>query len=142
VVLTVTCKRGFAPFFRRVLEAGSGRVGLNELGGGCETPTATGYLWTYTVPCTMRDMEMSGAASGSPGGGRRRPRRPTWEASSVRALRRHLGLSQSDLAEELGVRQQTVSEWETGLYRPRGASARVLAIIAERASFQYGTGNS
>jgi DNA-binding transcriptional regulator YiaG len=60
----------------------------------------------------------------------------------VRALRRHLGLSQRDLAEELGVRQQTVSEWETGLYRPRGASARVLAIIAERASFQYSTGNS
>ncbi len=60
----------------------------------------------------------------------------------MRALRRHLGLSQSDRAEELGVRQQTVSEWETGLYRPRGASSRVLAIIAERASFQYGTGNT
>ena len=56
----------------------------------------------------------------------------------MRALRRHLGLSQSDLAEELGVRQQTVSEWETGLYQPRGASARLLAIIAERASFEYG----
>lgn len=87
-------------------------------------------------------MERSGDAAGAPRGGGRRPRRPTWEASSVRALRRHLGLSQRDLAEELGVRQQTVSEWETGLYRPRGASARVLAIIAERASFQYGTGNS
>jgi DNA-binding transcriptional regulator YiaG len=60
----------------------------------------------------------------------------------VRALRRHLGLSQSDMAEELGVRQQTVSEWETGLYRPRGASARLLAIIAEQASFQYSTGDS
>jgi len=59
----------------------------------------------------------------------------------VRALRHHLGLSQRHLAEELGVRQQTVSEWETGLYQPRGASARLLAIIAERASFQYGTGN-
>ncbi len=57
----------------------------------------------------------------------------------MRALRRHLGLSQSDMAEELGVRQQTVSEWETGVYRPRGASARILAIIAERASFEYGT---
>ncbi len=87
-------------------------------------------------------METAGDAAGAPRGGRRRPRRPTWEASSVRALRRHLGLSQSDLAEELGVRQQTVSEWETGLYRPRGASSRVLAIIAERASFQYGTGNT
>ena len=87
----------------------------------------------------MRGMETSGDAGAAPRGGRRRPRRPTWEASSVRALRRHLGLSQRGLAEELGVRQQTVSEWETGLYRPRGASARLLAIIAERASFEYGT---
>ena len=142
MVLTVTCKRGFAPFCRRVLEAGSGRLGLNELGGGCEGATETGYLWTYTVPCTLKGMETAGDATAAPGGGRRPPRRPSWEASSVRALRRHLGLSQRDLAEELGVRQQTVSEWETGLYRPRGASARVLAIIAERASFQYGTGNS
>lgn len=84
---------------------------------------------------------MTGDRAAAPRGGRRRPRRPTWEASGVRALRRHLGLSQRDLADELGVRQQTVSEWETGLYRPRGASARLLAIIAERASFEYGREN-
>lgn len=90
----------------------------------------------------MRGMGTSGDAAAAPRGGRRRPRRPTWEASSVRALRRHLGLSQTDMAEELGVRQQTVSEWETGLYRPRGASARLLAIIAERASFHYSTEKS
>ncbi|MDZ7727992.1 MAG: hypothetical protein U5Q44_07250 [Dehalococcoidia bacterium] len=29
------------------------------------------------------------------------------------------------------MRQQTVSEWETGKYVPRGASARLLGIIAE-----------
>lgn len=84
---------------------------------------------------------MTGRVAAAPGGGRKTPRRPTWEASGVRALRRHLGLSQKGLAEELGVRQQTVSEWETGLYRPRGASARLLAIIAERASFEYGREN-
>jgi transcriptional regulator with XRE-family HTH domain len=55
----------------------------------------------------------------------------------VRALRRHLGLSQDALADELGTRQQTVSEWETGRYRPRGASARLLTIVAERAGFRY-----
>ena len=60
-----------------------------------------------------------------------------WGAESVRALRRHLGLSQTALAAELGTRQQTVSEWETGLYRPRGASARLLTIVAERAGFPY-----
>jgi DNA-binding transcriptional regulator YiaG len=62
-----------------------------------------------------------------------------WDASSVRALRRHMKLSQEELAAELGTRQQTVSEWETGRYQPRGASARLLAIIAERAEFEYGT---
>ena len=48
-----------------------------------------------------------------------------------------MGLSQDALAEELGIRQQTVSEWETGRYRPRGASATVLNMIAERAGFEY-----
>jgi DNA-binding transcriptional regulator YiaG len=59
----------------------------------------------------------------------------------VRALRRHLRLSQDGLAAQLGTRQQTVSEWETGRYRPRGASATLLSMIAERAEFEYGTGN-
>jgi transcriptional regulator with XRE-family HTH domain len=49
-------------------------------------------------------------------------------------------LSQEELAVELGTRQQTVSEWETGRYQPRGASATLLTIIAERAEFQYETG--
>jgi transcriptional regulator with XRE-family HTH domain len=69
-----------------------------------------------------------------PSGGRRRR---DWQAEGIRALRRHLGLSQQRMADELGTRQQTVSEWETGLYRPRGASARLLTIIAERAGFEY-----
>ena len=64
--------------------------------------------------------------------------RPEWDSSSVRALRRHLGLSQEGLARELGSRQQTVSEWETGLYRPRVTSSRLRSIIAERAGFEYG----
>ena len=61
-----------------------------------------------------------------------------WDAGGVRALRKHMRLSQDALAEELGTRQQTISEWETGQYRPRGASARLLSIIAERAGFEYG----
>src|SRR3989304_6040086 len=72
---------------------------------------------------------------------RRRQRGPTWDAGQVRALRRHLGLSQQGLAQEMGTRQQTVSEWEAGRYRPRGTSVRLLAIIAERAGFNYGTEN-
>lgn len=60
-----------------------------------------------------------------------------WDAASVRALRERLGATQGELADELGVRQQTVSEWETGVYRPRGASARLLSMVAEQNDFPY-----
>ena len=60
-----------------------------------------------------------------------------WDATRIQALRRHLKLTQSELSEELGTRQQTVSEWETGMYQPRGASAKLLSIIAEKARFKY-----
>ena len=66
-----------------------------------------------------------------------RPMSRQWDGGAVRALRAHLGLTQGALAEELGVRQQTVSEWETGVYRPRGASVTLLGVVAERASFVY-----
>ncbi|MBI3978644.1 MAG: helix-turn-helix transcriptional regulator, partial [Chloroflexi bacterium] len=67
----------------------------------------------------------------------RQHRRPAWDRSSVRALRQHLGLTQQALSDELGIRQQTVSEWECGRYAPRGASARLLTLLAERAGFAY-----
>lgn len=65
-----------------------------------------------------------------------------WDAGGIIALRRHLGLSQGAFAGELGTRQQTVSEWETGHYRPRGTSARMLSVIAERAGFEYNAGSA
>ena len=53
-----------------------------------------------------------------------------------------MGLSQSEMAGEVGTRQQTISEWETGQYRPRGASAKLLSIIAESAGFAYQAGGA
>jgi putative transcriptional regulator len=73
-------------------------------------------------------------------GRKRQSQGSAWDATAVRALRRHMKLSQDELAAALGTRQQTVSEWETGRYRPRGASATLLTIIAERAEFEYETG--
>jgi DNA-binding transcriptional regulator YiaG len=67
----------------------------------------------------------------------RRRRGPVWNARQVKALRQHLGLTQEGMAAELGARQQTVSEWETGQYQPRGTSARLLTLIAERGGFRY-----
>jgi DNA-binding transcriptional regulator YiaG len=46
-------------------------------------------------------------------------------------------MTQRELSDRLGTRQQTISEWEKGMYRPRGASATLLAIIAEQAKFDY-----
>jgi DNA-binding transcriptional regulator YiaG len=64
-------------------------------------------------------------------------KRVYWNSGGIRALRNHLGMTQQELADELGMRQQTISEWETGMYRPRGGTATLLSIIAERANFEY-----
>jgi putative transcriptional regulator len=60
-----------------------------------------------------------------------------WDSESVRALRDHMGMTQQQMAEELGTRQQTISEWETGMYRPRGGMNRLLTLVAEQAGFEY-----
>lgn len=69
--------------------------------------------------------------------GTSRRRMARWDAQGVQALRRHLGYTQQQMAEELGTRQQTISEWETGRYAPRGASARLLTMVADQAGFEY-----
>jgi len=60
-----------------------------------------------------------------------------WNADTIKALRRHMGLTQQEMSEELGTRQQTISEWETGMYKPRGATRTLLNIVAERTGFVY-----
>lgn len=60
-----------------------------------------------------------------------------WSGDLIKSLRFHMGLSQAELAEELGVRQQTVSEWETGVYAPGRAMSKYLGLVAERADFEY-----
>lgn len=62
-----------------------------------------------------------------------------WSPAEVRALRTHLGLTQEELSRRLGMRQQTVSEWEVGKHRPRGASLTLLNVIAENVGFAYQT---
>jgi DNA-binding transcriptional regulator YiaG len=67
-------------------------------------------------------------------------RKKQWTKEEIKSLRQHLSLTQVKMAEELGTRQQTISEWEKGMYRPRGASATLLTIIAERSGFKYSAG--
>lgn len=58
-----------------------------------------------------------------------------WDGALVLALRSYLGMNQSELADALGVRQQTVSEWESGQYEPSRSRSKHLSLIAERAGF-------
>ena len=60
-----------------------------------------------------------------------------WGSAEIRALREHLGLTQQGMADELGTRQQTISEWERRKYEPRGTSSRVLSLVADRSGFEY-----
>jgi DNA-binding transcriptional regulator YiaG len=69
-----------------------------------------------------------------------KPDKKNWDSARIQAFRQHLGLTQRELAERLGTRQQTISEWETGMYQPRGASATLLSIIAEQSKFKYDAG--
>ena len=63
--------------------------------------------------------------------------RVDWDEQRIKALRQHLELTQAEMGEELGTRQQTISEWETGMYKPRGLSVTLLTIVSERNGFKY-----
>ena len=69
--------------------------------------------------------------------GERKNIRQQWNGKKIRALRDHMQLTQQEMADQLGTRQQTISEWEKDMYKPRGASATLLSIVAERAQFKY-----
>ena len=67
----------------------------------------------------------------------KKEKRTRWDGEKIHALRTHLKLTQNEMADQLGTRQQTISEWEKGMYCPRGASVTLLSIVAERAKFKY-----
>ena len=60
-----------------------------------------------------------------------------WQATNIKNLRKHLKLSQTALSQELGIRQQTISEWENGMYQPRGASVTILTLLAVSSNFPF-----
>ena len=62
-----------------------------------------------------------------------------WNADLIKALRFHMGMNQGQFAQELGMRQPKISEWETGVYAPKRSSSKLLTLIAEQAGFEYGS---
>lgn len=59
-----------------------------------------------------------------------------WQQDAIRALRKHMNMTQSQFAEELGVRRQTISEWENGVYAPDRSTSRFLRLIAKQVNFE------
>jgi DNA-binding transcriptional regulator YiaG len=72
----------------------------------------------------------------------RKRARQEWDAQRIRALREYMGLTQQQLADELEVRQQTISEWETGIHKPHRSTQKTLSLVAERAGFVYQAGDT
>lgn len=58
-----------------------------------------------------------------------------WTGEQVKKLRRLAGLTQGQLAGELAIRQQTVSDWESGVYLPRRSTSKQLSELARRLGF-------
>jgi len=73
---------------------------------------------------------------------RRRQVQYVWTSDAIRALREHMSLTQREMADELEVRQQTISEWETNLHTPHRSTQKVLSMIAERVEFKYEVGGA
>jgi DNA-binding transcriptional regulator YiaG len=59
-----------------------------------------------------------------------------WNNVAIRALRKHMGLTQEKFALELGVRRQTVSEWENGIYEPDRSTSKHLELISQQRHFE------
>ena len=58
-----------------------------------------------------------------------------WNMHTIKNLRKYMGKSQVEFSNDLGVRQQTISEWETGVYEPRGGSVTLLNLISSEIGF-------
>jgi len=53
-----------------------------------------------------------------------------WTPGQINQLRKDLGMSQSEMAGRMGVRQATISDWETGKQSPSPMARRLLDRIA------------
>ncbi len=63
----------------------------------------------------------------------------SWSGSQIKALREFAGWSQQELADRMAVRQQTISDWETGAHTARRSMGKLLEMIAREVGFPYDT---
>lgn len=50
---------------------------------------------------------------------------------NIKELRSSLGVTQSELADALGLDQSTISNWENGHQKPRGPARKMLATLTK-----------
>jgi DNA-binding transcriptional regulator YiaG len=98
----------------------------------CYEISPSGYSVQW--PEVDEDLSARGALRGTPA-----PRPSTappadrpgeWTPGRIQRLRTELGMSQAAFAERMGVRQATVSDWETGKQSPSPMARRLLDRIA------------
>jgi DNA-binding transcriptional regulator YiaG len=58
-----------------------------------------------------------------------------WTPNTVRKFREHLGKTQAEMGEMLGVTQGTVSRWETGAQPLLQIACKFLDVLAEQAEW-------
>ncbi len=54
--------------------------------------------------------------------------------TEILEFRKQLGMSQVELAEELGVSQPAVAQWEAGVTTPRGSVVKLLEMLRKNSS--------
>lgn len=52
-----------------------------------------------------------------------------YELADVKAIRKNLNITQSEMAKVLGISLDTIKSWESGRRNPTGLAAKVLATI-------------
>lgn len=55
-------------------------------------------------------------------------------SSEVRQIRKRLGLTQAELAAQLGVTASSVARWEQGVIGIRESAARLLQLLGKQSS--------
>ncbi|HAX77076.1 MAG TPA: transcriptional regulator [Cyanobacteria bacterium UBA11372] len=64
-------------------------------------------------------------------------RRGLWNGNLIKALRLHMNLTQTEFAQQLGVRQATVSEWENEVREPSRSTSKHLDLVARMVGLTY-----
>jgi DNA-binding transcriptional regulator YiaG len=54
--------------------------------------------------------------------------------TEILEFRNAMGLTQTELADELGVSQPAVAQWETGATEPRGSVLKLLEMLRKKQS--------